>query len=278
MSSIEYLIKRLNQEKKPILFLLSRILWRSRMSQFLTVKCQFYRLRFFPTSISAEKWVYPDFRKEDEDFLTSYLRNGDVVIDIGANVGTLTLTAAHLVGASGKVFSIEAHPVIFIYLKDNVALNKFKNVCVFNAAIGNKTGYIQFSNKLYDELNEVVSRDGIQIEVKKLDDLLRDRIETLSLLKVDVEGYEKFIFEGALETLRKTECIYFESWEQHFIKYSYSTIDVLELLKNSGFNLYKLSDNKVKPIQGNYISEVCENLLAIRNIGEFSARTGLYLH
>jgi hypothetical protein len=96
------------------------------MSQFLTVKCQFYRLRFFPTSISAEKWVYPDFRKEDEDFLTSYLRNGDVVIDIGANVGTLTLTAAHLVGASGKVFSIEAHPVIFIYLKDNVALNKFK--------------------------------------------------------------------------------------------------------------------------------------------------------
>ncbi len=275
MNSGGYFIKRLKQEKKPILFLLSRILWRARFSEYLIVKCQFYRLRFFPTSISAEKWVYPDFRKEDEDFFTFYLRSGDVVIDIGANVGTLTLTAAHLVGSSGKVFSIEAHPLIFSYLKKNVELNNFKNVALFNAAIGERNGFIQFSNKLYDELNEVVTNNGLQIEVKKLDDLLSDHLETVNLLKVDVEGYEKFIFQGALNTLKKTECIYFESWEQHFIKYNYSTLDVLGLLKNSGFKLYKLKHSKLKLIPVNYSSEICENLLAIRNIRGFSERTGL---
>lgn len=274
MKSVTYLLKRLKQEKKPILFILSRILWRSGFSHIFTIKCKLYKLRFFPTSILAEKWVYPDFGKEDEIFFTSYLRQGDVVIDIGANVGTLTLTAANSVGSSGKVFSIEAHPVIFNYLEKNVELNRLENVQLFNVAIGNGNGCITFSNKRLDDLNEVVASEGIEITLKKLDGLLVDKIENVNLLKVDVEGYEKFVFQGALEILRKTECIYFESWEQHFRKYDYTTLDILDILKTSGFSVYKLEEGKIIQIPSNYISERCENLLAIRDLQSFREKVG----
>ncbi len=257
-----------------MLFILSRILWRTGFSKIFTIKCKLYKLKFFPTSVLAEKWVYPDFGREDEEFLTLFLRSGDTVIDVGANVGTLTLTAATVVGSSGKVFSIEAHPVIFKYLQGNIKINNLKNVFLFNTAIGDKNGFIQFSNKLLDDLNEVVTSKGIQINVKKLDDLLLDKVEKVELLKVDVEGYEKFVFQGAVEILKKIECIYFESWENLFIKYNYTSLDVLDILRASGFNIYQIKKGEVRQVPLNYISETFENLLAIRNIQLFRERTG----
>lgn len=274
MSSIRYFISKLRQEKRLLLFIISRILWTAGFSQFFTIKCKLYQLRFFPTSVSADKWVYPDTWGEDEEFLTSYLRNGDVVIDIGANIGTLSLTAGTAVGSSGKVFSVEAHPAIFKYLEKNIELNGLKNIYLFNIAIGDTNGWLGFSNKRSDEQNEVTGSQGIQVEVKKLDDLFVDKLESVELLKVDVEGYEKFVLQGALEILKKTECIYFESWEQHFAKYNYSTFDVFNILKSSGFSLYKLKHGKVVQLPLDYISENCENLLAIKNIQSFIERTG----
>ncbi|MBD1906689.1 FkbM family methyltransferase [Funiculus sociatus GB2-A5] len=274
MSSIRYFITKLRQKKRPFLFIISRLLWASGFCQLFSIKCKSYQLRFFPTSGSADKWVDPDAGEEDEIFFNSYLRSGDVVIDVGANIGTLTLTAATIVGSSGKVFSVEAHPATFKYLQKNIEINDLKNIHLFNIAIGNKNSLVGFSNKRSDEQNEVTGSQGIQVEVKKLDDLFVDKLESVELLKVDVEGYEKFVFQGALEILKKTECIYFESWKQHFAKYNYSTFDVFNILKSSAFSIYKLKHGKIVQLPLDYISEDCENLLAIKNIQSFIERTG----
>jgi len=65
------------------------------------ITTELYRLRFFPTALSCALWTDPRARQADEDFYRRYLRRDDTVVDVGANVGNLTLAAAALVGARG---------------------------------------------------------------------------------------------------------------------------------------------------------------------------------
>lgn len=276
MDRIRHYISVVLNQKQPFRFIYSILLWRTRLCQLFTIDRGLYRIQFFPTALSATYWVNPDDREADEDFFISYLKGGDIVLDIGANIGTLTLTAASIVGDSGKVFSIEAHPVIYRYLQKNVALNGFRNICLFNVAIGNTKGIVSFSNKLSDDQNEIIMTNGLQIHVEKLDDLLFDKLEEVSyiaLLKVDVEGYEKFVFQGAHKILQKTSCVYFENWERLYAKYGYTSSEVLNMLRSCGFDIYRIKGDKIILISSTYDADISENLLAIRDLSDFMKRT-----
>lgn len=276
MSRIEHYISALRSQKRPFRFLLSRLLWYTGWSRLLSIDRGLYRMCFFPTALSATCWTASDDREEDGPFFASYLKRGDIVIDVGANIGTYTLTAAAIVGDSGTVFSFEPHPVIFKYLQKNVALNSFKNVHLFNIAVGDAKGAVSISDSRLDDQNEILMTDkGIRVPIERLDKLLIDKInESLSvaLLKVDVEGYERFVFQGASRILKKCECIYFESWEKHYAKYNYITTDILELLISNGFLIYKVINGEIVKLPINYRSEVCENLMAIKNLLNFKSR------
>lgn len=67
-------------------------------------------------------------------------------VNVGANVGALSLTASRIIGLSGKVFSIEAHPTTVKYLRGNVRLNAADNVVVIHAAVGDHEGSVKFSS------------------------------------------------------------------------------------------------------------------------------------
>jgi len=276
MRSIKRYISVLRSQKYPLKFLLSRLLWYTGLSRLLTIDCGLYRICFFPTALSATYWIAPDDRQEDGSFFASYLKRGDIVIDVGANIGTYTLIAAAIVGDLGIVFSFEPHPVIFKYLQKNLALNSFNNVYLFNIAVGDAKGAVSLSDKRSDDQNEILMTDkGIRVPIESLDTLLIDKInESLSvaLLKVDVEGYERFVFQGASRILKKCECIYFESWEKHYAKYNYLTTDILKLLISNGFFIYKLINGEVIKVPINYRSEVCENLIAIKDLHSFQSR------
>jgi len=233
-------------------------------------------MRFYSSDTCASCWYNPFLYKTDEDFFSLYLRRGDVVIDVGANVGVLTLKAASIVGKNGKVFSIEAHPRTCEYLKGNVGLNKFTNVEVFNVALGDNPGLIQISDRrTTDVWNRIVDRDGIPIPVETLDGLLYPCAENVALLKIDVEGYEKFVLAGARQILQKTTCIYFESDQGHFTDYGYSTADIFNLLIEAAFGVFKIEGDKICRVPLSYVSETTENLLAIRDLPEFIRRTNL---
>jgi FkbM family methyltransferase len=144
--------------------------------------------------------------REDEAFLRSHIKPGESVIDVGANVGFVALAAAALTGPTGSVLAFEAHPATFRYLKQNVRLNRFRNVRLVWAAVGNAAGYVHFSSKANDDVN-LVSEKGIRVPVVRIDDVV-DEQGQIALLKVDVEGYEKFVFEGARLTLKRVRSIY----------------------------------------------------------------------
>ena len=93
-----------NQEH-PLRFLISRLLMWTGLSRFLLNRREGYTLRFYPSSLTARIWVEPESRQRTERFFRDYLRQGDTVIDIGANIGTMALEAGRRVGDDGRVFT-----------------------------------------------------------------------------------------------------------------------------------------------------------------------------
>jgi hypothetical protein len=107
----------------------------------------------------------------------------------------------------------------------------------------------------------------------RLDDLPISEPQ-IQLLKIDVEGYEKFVLEGASKTLDRVSCVYFESWEHHFKRYGYACRDVITLLARKGFTILRPTGNdSVISVEMDYSSTVCENLMAVRGLEDFLQRT-----
>ncbi len=272
-------MRTLREQDKPTRYLISRLLWKTGLCRLIIIDKGTFKLRFYPSSTSTGYWYNLDFRKVDENLLANYLKKNDIVIDVGANIGTLTLKAASIVGEEGKVFSIEAHPTTFKFLKGNIFLNrKFTNIEAFNVAIGDRKGTAAISDKVTrDDQNQIVPEGEINVDVETLDGLFDDIVKRVDFLKIDVEGYEKFVLLGADQVLKKTKCVYIESWESHFINYGYSTTDIFEILHSSGFRVFRLVDLRLVETSSSYISEVVENLLAIRDLGDFTERTNITL-
>ena len=261
-------------QPKPLRFLMSRLLWKTGLCHFYQIKQNGFNLHFYPSSFSASLWVSPEDRCSDESFFRHYLKRGDKVIDVGANIGNLTAVASLSIGEEGKVYSIEAHPRIYNYLLGNIKLNNFLNIKAFNYAVGNFSERKYFSNENTDDQNVVMQENkGIIVQMKKLDELpINDK--EIHLLKIDVEGYEKFVIEGGNRILQHTKCLYFESYEKHFNQFNYSTTDLIKLLASQGFVCYKIDEEDfINRVPENYISETCENLIGIKNLEEFMTRT-----
>lgn len=267
------IFRAIQQQNNPIKFFLAKILIRLNISKFFTIDRIFYKLKFFPSAYSRALWIDPNFRINEENFFRDYLKSKDVVIDIGANIGTITLTCAAAVGKFGKVFSFEAHPKIFDFLSKNIQLNEQKNIEQYNLALSDKSGCIFFSDVISDGQNKVLQNNsGIKVTTKTLDsfEYFQNRI---SLLKIDVEGYELFVFKGGEKTLEKTDCIYFEVVERLYQNYNYSSKDVFDFLFKNNFEIFSLESKKIKKITNNF--QLCEsqNLLAIKNLNDFLKRT-----
>lgn len=271
-AKITHYLARLREEEKPVRFLISRLLRKSKFSTLLLINRNGYKLRFHPTALSTTLWLNPGERMEDEDFLTSYLKPGDKFIDIGANIGTLTLTGARAVGPTGHVYAFEAHPVTARYLKSNIALNSFGNITLFNIALSDKPGEVGFLNLSSDDQNCVAeSGTGIRVEALPLDDVQLPAQE-IALLKIDVEGYEKFVLTGAAKTLPSVQAIYFEASEATYRGFGYGFSDIHSLLSSQGFNLLRWNHNRAELVSSEYRCSITENILAVRDMGHFVAR------
>jgi FkbM family methyltransferase len=229
------------------------------------IKRNGYKLLMTPTLFSVLLYRYPDLDREDEDVISSLLKEGMVYVDVGANIGTTTLAAAHAVGNSGHVYAFEAHPVTARGLQKSVDINHhLKNrVTIRSVALGEKVGVTHMSNLDMDDLN-FVTTEGVEVRMSTLDKEL-ENIKHIDLLKIDVEGYEKYIFDGAIETLTKTDKIYFESFEPNFRRFGYTLDAILQQLHNASFIVYSIKGGQYKEVYKGYRNEdIYENLLAVR--------------
>lgn len=115
------------------------------LSSFIIIRTLGYRIRFHPkSSLALAVWLGP--RKHDKS-LSEFVRAGDTVVDVGANIGTVSIPMAQTVGNQGRVIAIEPHPLSFRYLQENVQLNHHEEVVsAINCALGAEHGQVYFSD------------------------------------------------------------------------------------------------------------------------------------
>jgi FkbM family methyltransferase len=135
---------------------------------------------------------------EDMAFLLHVLRPDDTFVDVGANVGSYTVLASGEAGA--RSISIEPVPETFQHLLDNIFVNRLHDrVIAHNCAIGSAKGTVRFTVDS-DTKNHVVVKTapeigGAGIAVRTLDEILSG--ESPRMLKIDVEGFEAHVIQGA---------------------------------------------------------------------------------
>lgn len=187
-------------------------------------------------------------------FLLHFLREDELFVDIGANVGSYTILASAHVGA----YSISFEPINTTYqwLKCNILINNISDkVKVYNKAVGSRNEKKLMTNNL-DTVNFVTqkkSKNTVEIEVVRLDEILIS--DNPVLLKIDVEGYEAEVLKGAKETLNKNslKAIIIEL-NGLGKRYGYRDRDIHDFLMSMNFypyyydaferNLIKLTDFK----------------------------------
>jgi FkbM family methyltransferase len=142
--------------------------------------------------------------------LTAFLRPGDTFVDVGAHIGFFSLIASSLVGSSGRVYSFEANSSLFPTLRSNAA--QFPWMEVFLRAVCNKSGSVAFSNPQHagesgwGKLASVRSEGYIEsVEAVSLDEWHESlQFPPIRLIKIDAEGSEPLILEGARRILSLT--------------------------------------------------------------------------
>jgi len=245
------------------------------LNSLFRIKHADFTIRFQPTALSLALWVDPTYRSVDHDFFRGYLRPGDVAVDVGANIGSLTLTASSSVGTSGTVVSVEADPRTAAFLSRNCAANRARNVQIIPCAVGSSPGAVLLSRQS-DDSTTFVSNDGgdVTVPMRTLDEVLAGVPGRIALVKIDVEGYELAVLVGASKTLARADCVYFEAWDFLCARYGYAVTDIVQLLGAAGFGVYRLGPGgTITPVPSTFSASMLENLVAIRDVDAYCART-----
>lgn len=192
--------------------------------------------------------VLPRFRSIDiyePDFwahLMSRVHPDDVIADVGAYIGLYTVALAKRVGPEGRVIAFEPDPGNFTTLRAHCRLNRVEDrVELIPAACGDRDGLIAFDAGRASESFVAWCQDGNQCMVPcvKLDTVFSNR--PVSILKVDVEGYEEAVLRGASVLLsdpnRRPRLLYLEVHPFAWPKFGTTHARLLELLKKAGYSV-----------------------------------------
>lgn len=124
---------------------------------------------------------------------------GDVVIDLGAGVGEDAVVFSELVGSSGRVLAVEAHPDTAACLGETVRRSKLRNVEVLPVAVSDRSGSIRIGSTNHHVANSIMhgNEGGAEVPTRRLDAILQERgIDRVDLLKINIEGAELTALDG----------------------------------------------------------------------------------
>jgi FkbM family methyltransferase len=149
--------------------------------------------------------LYGQYSESEVDLMRAFLRAGDTVIDVGANIGDLTVPLSQIVGPPGRVYAVESHPDTFNVLCANLALNGIRNAKPMNAFVAaveqrdarDDVGPSQFLSKAW-------ATPSMPLDSLELD--------ACQLIKIDVDGGELDVLRsGEMQIERFRPILYFEN-------------------------------------------------------------------
>ncbi len=169
--------------------------WRNCRSEVTFVSTELHALSFAAVEESVmDQWCY-DYR----------LKEGDIVVDIGAGIGDEAVVFSKLVGPEGCVIAIEAHPRTFRCLEKTIALNGLKNIIAVNLAVSDQEGEVGMSDgENYQTSSMVTGNLVMKVGARRLDNILRElAVATPNLVKINIEGAELAALRGMEQCLQR---------------------------------------------------------------------------
>ncbi|HCE05827.1 MAG TPA: hypothetical protein DEQ62_05795 [Verrucomicrobiales bacterium] len=188
------------------------------------------------------------YEKAETRFFQSACRDGMTFLDVGANLGYYTALAARAVGPNGRVLAVEPDPDSFGYLEQTIAANAVGNVEAFPVAASDAPATLPLyistdnrgDNRLYASGED---RPQVEVAARPLDALLREnKIDTVDLIKIDVQGYEPKVIAGLRETITSSPnlALLTEFWPQGIDEAGEDANEFLQTLRELGLTLHEL--------------------------------------
>jgi FkbM family methyltransferase len=180
------------------------------------------------------------------------LRPGDTVIDVGANIGVLTMLAAHAVGRRGHVISFEPNPEVYERLLWHLSENELKQVVPNRLALGDRNATLELKvpatgNTGAGTLGVLPPRHGgrvgaaYEVAVRVGDEVLRELPNAPLFVKLDIEGFETPAIRGLAETIRRhAPAILLESNVEMLPATGTSVAELFELLAGMEYEPFAL--------------------------------------
>ena len=191
---------------------------------------------------------YGEFSEIELSIMQKFIENGDVIFDIGANVGAFTMPFAKKVGEKGEVYCFEPQDFIYDLLCKSIEENNLKNVRTFHNGLGENRQKIEIDRIDYSSLGNfggVGLKDDYDnaatarilkgekkqmVEIIRLDDFLN--IKKCNFIKMDVEMMEIDVLKGGKKFIEKYRPI---MWLENHIKYPNQINDYLSQLNYNVF-------------------------------------------
>lgn len=219
------------------------------------------------SSSLIEGWIY-------EEYLYHFINdnmidlNGTEIIEVGANNGNFTVEFADMVGNEGKVYAFEPQRIIYQQLCGNIFLNGLDNVYTYNVAVGHENGKVNIEKINYHEKERVNFGDvhivngndsDISVQLITLDSI---EYQNLSVIKIDVQGFEVYVIKGAVNTITKHRpFIFIEIENDQLNKYGFTEQDLIREIEDLNYTVIRFQ----KGIPYQTVSGVCLDCVCIPN-------------
>lgn len=164
-----------------------------------------YQLHLDLSRTNTHRCLYLEGERNvaERELLRSLLKPGMSVVDVGANIGYYALLFHRCAGEGGSIHCLEPEPANLAELRRNIDRNGLQNVTVHAVAAGDQDGVARFSLGINGEVSE---RGEVEVPLRKLDSLFTGRVD---FIKVDVEGYEGAVLEGAARLIAEQKPVLF---------------------------------------------------------------------
>ena len=237
------------------------------------------KIYLFPDS-ELSRLIYLDrFEKSEQSFIKRFLTKGDVFVDVGSNIGLFSLIASKIVGKSGHVYAFEPCIKTYERLKKNIGLAHSRNISSFSIALSDeeKSLSLRVSNDGFDAWNSFVdpsvksSFEDETVQTIRWDEFARRHslLSKVTMMKIDVEGWEMQVLRGAKDTLSKpcAPLLQVEFTEQNCHANGYGCRDLYHALSSFGYQLFTYNSEEntliAEPLRETYPHL---NVLAVKNL------------
>ena len=213
-----------------------------------------------------QEWlIYANSDSDSSNGVINYLNNSQIVLDIGANVGQTSLWMDQYLknkGLNYHIYAFEPHPITYYKLSTNLNLNQSTKITPFNIGLSNIHSELELvedceTNSGGFRIGKISpTQKGVKIPVTTIDDFVKEnQIKSIDFIKIDVEGFEFKVLQGAAGILRlQHPNLYIEFCPQNLMEQSDSPEQIIQFLIEFGYTIIdvnsELKDNELYSFKG----------------------------